>query len=93
VGKKLRGSSFLQRRPGASRKPSQKAASRDFNFFLFWYLGRASGPPGYNMFRAPVGCIVKPPKNKSQNVQTSYGLRFLIKWDSFFKQFFNLFWF
>ena len=36
-GKKLRGSSFLQRRPGASREPSQKAASRDV--FLFFLVG------------------------------------------------------
>ena len=30
VGRKLRGSRFLQRRPGASREPSQKAAARVF---------------------------------------------------------------
>ena len=34
-GKKLRRSSFLQRRPGASREPSQKAASRDFGIEIF----------------------------------------------------------
>jgi len=33
--KKLRGSSFLQRRPGASREPSQKAASRKFKIEIF----------------------------------------------------------
>jgi hypothetical protein len=46
VGKKLRGSSFLQRRPGASREPSQKAASRSFQkrFFCFEtaFLGNRS---------------------------------------------------
>ena len=52
-GKKLRGSSFLQRRPGASREPSQKAASRKLFKKLFFALKTHSGA---SRFRKTCGC-------------------------------------
>jgi hypothetical protein len=73
VGKKLRGSSFLQRRPGASREPSQKAASRSFQKVVFCFeaafLGNRSqtfGAPQlvgrFQMFNALVRSLHMPSK-------------------------------